>query len=525
MNVIPKMFIHPLQHLGSLVVLGLALMYSVHGYAQTWMQFPRSTPEAEGVSSKAILQFVEAADKSEAEFHSIMILRNGKVIAEGWWSPYRPDLKHTMYSVTKSWTSTAVGFAVAEGLLSVENKVIEFFPDELPDTVSDHLKQLSIKNLLTMSVGQDPDPTHNIASGSDNWVRAFLAREIVKQPGTTFLYNSMATYMLSAIVQKVTGQKVIDYLKPRLFDPLGITDIDSEVDPRGISTGGWGMRVRTEDMAKLGQLYLQKGSWNGRQILPEAWIEEATTRQILQSPDVPDSVREASDWLQGYGYQFWRTRHSAFRADGAFGQFIVVLPEKNMVIVFTAETPDMQRQINLAWEYILPGVKKQALPTDKAAQRALDKKLRSLQLAIPERGVSSDREKAVLGKAIRLEKNELDLEEIVIRANGSGYEVSFKIGSDVYPIGFGSGKWIFGETEKHGPHLVSKARAKFKGLPPFKVAGTLSWKDNDTLELTLRYLESPHTERITIAFDGSNARVVTAPSFAPGMEVNISGKY
>src|SRR5690606_15944536 len=184
------------------------------------------------------------------------------------------------------------GFAVAEGLLSVENKVIEFFPDELPDTVSDHLKQLSIKNLLTMSVGQDPDPTHNIASGSDNWVRAFLAREIVKQPGTTFLYNSMATYMLSAIVQKVTGQKVIDYLKPRLFDPLGITDIDSEVDPRGISTGGWGMRVRTEDMAKLGQLYLQKGSWNGRQILPAAWVKEATTRQILQSPDVPDSVRE-----------------------------------------------------------------------------------------------------------------------------------------------------------------------------------------------------------------------------------------
>src|SRR5690606_16080935 len=174
------------------VALSFILLVSFSASAQRSTALPRSTPEAEGVSSRELLRFVNAADKSEVEFHSLMILRNGKVIAEGWWSPYRPDLKHTMYSVTKSWTSTAVGFAVAEGLLSVENKVIEFFPDELPDTVSDHLKQLSIKNLLTMSVGQDPDPTHNIASGSDNWVRAFLAREIVKQPGTTFLYNSMA---------------------------------------------------------------------------------------------------------------------------------------------------------------------------------------------------------------------------------------------------------------------------------------------------------------------------------------------
>src|SRR5690606_30381331 len=148
---------------------------------------------------------------------SMMLLRNGKVIAEGWWAPYRADLKHTMYSVTKSWTSTAVGFAVAEGHVSVEDKVIKFFPDELPDTVSDYLKQLSVRNLLTMTVGHDPDPTFNIVSGSENWVRDFLSKPIDNEPGSRFLYNTTATYMLSAIVQKVTGQKVIDYLRPRLF--------------------------------------------------------------------------------------------------------------------------------------------------------------------------------------------------------------------------------------------------------------------------------------------------------------------
>lgn len=508
-------------YLGSLTL----LFYSVVGTAQPRKQLPRSTPEAEGVSSEAILRFVEAAEKSETEFHSMMLLRNGKVIAEGWWAPYHEDLKHTMYSVTKSWTSTAVGFAVAEGHFSVDDKVITFFPDELPDTVSDHLKQLSVKNLLTMTVGHDPDPTFNIVSNSENWVRDFLARPIDDKPGSKFLYNTTATYMLSAIIQKVTGQKVIDYLKPRLFDPLGITDVDSEVDPKGINTGGWGMRVRTEDMAKLGQLYLQKGMWNGKQILPASWIEEATSQQILQAPDVTQTVRDSSDWLQGYGYQFWRTRHNAFRADGAFGQFIVVLPEKDMVIVFTGETPDMQRQINLAWEHILPGVREQPLPRSTTAQKELAKKLKGLALPVPDKGVKSVRETAIQDKPIVLEANEFGIEQIVIRSKGPVYTIDIKTKSDVYPIGFGSGKWIFGETRKHGPYLLSGAKAKFEGLPPFKVAGAYSWKDDNTLELTLRYIESPHTEKITLIFDEHNPTVMIINSFAPESPVTILGKY
>jgi len=243
---------------------------------------PRSTPEAEGVSSKAIITFLDsAATNTRTEFHSFMLLRHGKVIAEGWWDPYRPDLKHTMYSASKSFTSTAVGFAVKEKKLSIEDKIISFFPDKLPDSISPFLEQLKVKHLLMMSTGQRREPP----TTTQDWVKSYLETPVDIEPGTRYRYSSLATFMLSAIVQKVSGQKVIDYLTPRLFEPLGIEGIDWETAPGGINTGGWGLRVKTEDMAKLGQLYLNKGKWNGKQLLPEKWVEEATSLKIQQRPD------------------------------------------------------------------------------------------------------------------------------------------------------------------------------------------------------------------------------------------------
>lgn len=256
---------------------------------------PRSTPEAEGVSSQSILNFIEAAENSKHELHSFMVLRHGKVIAEGWWNPYKPELKHTMYSASKSFTSTAIGFAVTENLISVSDKVISFFPEYLPDTVSENLADLEIRDLLSMTFGQEPEPPFAKIVGSDNWIKSILSFPIINKPGSVFLYNSFGTYLLSAIIQKVTGEKVVDYLKPRLFEPLGISDQDWEVDPMGINTGGWGLRVKTKDMAKLGQLYLQHGKWNGVQILPKEWVEEATTSKILQSPDLAQDERDKND--------------------------------------------------------------------------------------------------------------------------------------------------------------------------------------------------------------------------------------
>src|SRR5512133_1061631 len=240
---------------------------------------PRSAPEAQGVDSKSILDFLDAIPHSKHEFHSFILARHGEVIAEGFWKPYRAESPQMMYSMSKSFTSTGVGFAVAEGRLTVNDPVISFFPEELPSDVSENLRALQVKHLLSMSVGHAQDST-GFLWAEDNWVRKFLSLPIANQPGTAFLYNSGATYMLSAIISKVTGQKLVDYLKPRLFEPLAIDGITWETCPCGINTGGWGLKIQTEGLAKFGELYRLKGEWNGKRLLPAAWVEEATSFKI-----------------------------------------------------------------------------------------------------------------------------------------------------------------------------------------------------------------------------------------------------
>ena len=327
----------------------------------------KSLPRAEATPkmTKALNKYLEAVGKAEQDLHSVMVLQHGKVIAERWLSEGAWNKPHVMNSVSKTFTATAIGFAVSEGLLKVTDKVISFFPDKLPATISPNLEKLEIRHLLTMSGGHDTDPTGKVRQmeGAD-WVEAFLNTPFEHEPGTFFCYNSMGTYVLSAIVQKVTGQKVVDYLYPRLFRPLGIVGVHWEESPQGINCGGWGLYIRTEDMAKMGQFLLQKGQWNGKQLLPASWVEEATTTKVASVPAGvrPEKAKELgltaknSDWVQGYGYQMWRCRHDAVRADGANGQYIILLPEKDAVIVTTAHIGDMQAEINLIWKYLLPAL-------------------------------------------------------------------------------------------------------------------------------------------------------------------------
>ena len=475
-------------------------------FAQKQVTLSRSNPEVEGVSSEGINNFIEAVSKSKHELHSFMILRHGKVVSEGWWNPYRNDLKHTLYSCSKSFTATAIGFAVSERKLTVNDKVISFFPEDLPDQISPNLAELKIKDLLSMSVGHEKEPSSIIAT-SDNWVKEFLNTPIKYQPGTKFLYNSPATYMLSAIVQKVTGQKVIDYLKPRLFDPLGILGIDWEIDPKGINTGGWGLRLKTEDMAKFGQLFLQKGKWNGKQILPVSWVEEASTMKILQDPNATQSRKDSSDWLQGYCYQMWRCRNNGYRADGANGQLIIVLPDKDAVIAITAEAPDMQGEINLIWKHLLPAFEDKKLPSNPKLTASLKEKASSLYLPILSKNAHSAMESNISGKNYSMIAGEKTFEGASFEFKNDICYLSLKTDSVTHRIPFGFGKWELSETTKFGPYLVARAKANRVGLPIFKVAGSYGWKDEKTLEMTLRYIESPHTETITCTFEDEKVSV------------------
>ncbi len=328
-------------------------------YNQATKALPRSKPELEGISPEAVSSFLAGIKDKGLDLHSIVILRHGKVVAEQWFGENAPDKNHVMHSVSKTFTSTAIGFAVAENRLKVTDKVISFFPDELPEVVSPNLAELEVQDLLTMTVGHDIDPTAEIRAAGGSWERQFLAKPVNNKPGTRFVYNSMATYMLSAIVQRLTGEKVLDYLYPRLFRPLGITGAEWSTSPTGVNAGGWGLFIKTEDMAKFGQFYLQKGKWAGKQLLPEAWFDEATSAKITE-PAIwvkAGTKPKDSDYLQGYCYQMWRCRHNAYRADGANGQFIIVLPDKDAVIALTANINPTQQELDMVWKYLLPAFK------------------------------------------------------------------------------------------------------------------------------------------------------------------------
>jgi len=486
---------------------------------QVYTNLLRSTPEAEGVSAKGILTFLDSAAVSKHEFHSFMFLRHGKVVAEGWWSPYRSDLKHSLYSTSKSFTSTAVGFAVTEKKLSLDDKVLSFFPEDKPDTVSPFLAELKVRDLITMSVGMDPDPTGRVVTQDSNWVKGFLATPIVNKPGTKFLYNTLSTYMLSAIVQKVTGQKVIDYLTPRLFEPLGIKGEDWETDLQGINTGGWGLRLKTEDMAKFGQLLLQKGRWQGKQLIPASWVDEATSFKIDQAPNAPPSKKDSSDWMQGYCYQFWRCRHNAFRADGAFGQYIIVMPDKDAVIAITAESPDMQDEINLVWKYLYTAIADGKLPADEASDKLLAGRLSSLALPLPAKGMGSTLPVALNGKTFDFPANTQQVKSMQLHFGDSLCKLDLATETGNYEFSYGLCKWAYGESTKPGPYLVNGAKNMYVGLPPLRVAGCYTFTDPNTLELVLRYYESPHTLYYLITLDTGNLRVETRISFNPDLKI------
>ncbi|MDB6137306.1 MAG: class beta-lactamase-related serine hydrolase [Verrucomicrobiaceae bacterium] len=472
---------------------------------------PRSTPEAEGVDSKGIEAFIDAIAHSKHELHSFMMLRHGKVISEGWWAPYGPQYNHTMYSMSKSFTSTAVGLAVSEGKLSVEDLVVQFFPQDVPEPVSDHLASLKVKHLLTMSVGNETEPTP-IVIKDEHWVRAFLERPITHAPGSVFMYNSTATYMLSAIVTKITGQTVLDFLKPRLFEPLGITGMTWETCPRGINTGGWGLSIPTEGLAKFGQLYLQKGKWNGRQLLPAPWVKEATTFKIQQpEPAKPNRPKEQNDWLQGYCYQFWRCQHGAFRGDGAFGQYTIVLPKQDAVIVMTGESHEMQGELDLVWQHLLPACQPKALP---AVENQLSTNLAKLTLALPRGHPILATAASLSAKTFKLDANDLGLTSLNITFNDNLCTFTAMAGETPHAIVCGLGQWQRGETSLPGtpPRLIAGGAASVPS--PSKIASAAAWKDAHTLEMLWRYYETSHHDAVTCQFDGDQVTVSFLNSIA-----------
>ena len=304
--------------------------------------------------------------------HSIMVVKDGKVIAEKWFQGHTPDSVHAMFSVSKTFTAAAVGIAIGDGKMSLDDKVVDYFQDvALP---ADNPCNATVKDLLMMAGGHDTDPTLEVLEVDARAMTSALKKGVdvapvffsypfVHEPGTHFCYNSLGTYVLSYIVQKVTGESVLDYLTPRIFEPLGIDKPTWEADSRGVTCGGWGLSLKTEDMAKFGQLLLQKGKWGDKQLIPADFVDEMGKAQVECAPagiriedaeTVSGIPASENDWRQGYGFQTWINKVDGFRADGAGGQFILVLPEKNAVVAVTAWLSNTQKQMDFVWNYIYP---------------------------------------------------------------------------------------------------------------------------------------------------------------------------
>lgn len=344
------------------------------------MEFERVTPEQVGISSKGILAFIEETQRRSIEMHSLMVLRHGKICAEGWWAPYAPDIKHAMFSFSKSLTSTAIGFAEQEGLLTLDEKLVDLFPDKCPANPSENLKQADLYSLLTMSCGHEKEP--GVFGQEDpEWIKGFLHHDFKYKPGTMFQYNTAGTNMLAAVLQKKTGMTLTQYLKPRLLDPLGMKDVYCQALPDGVEHGGSGYFLATEDMARFIQFWLQKGVWEGKRLLNEAWFDKASAKQI--ETDNPVYAPTIDNWQKGYGFQFWRcVPEGIYRADGAYGQFGIVIPEKDAAIIISSASLATNDLLNICWATILPAITDEScLPADAAAD-TLKHTLANLKLPV-----------------------------------------------------------------------------------------------------------------------------------------------
>jgi CubicO group peptidase (beta-lactamase class C family) len=485
-----------------------------------------SSAEAEGVDPAGIRALIDDLDGDPAQDpHALLVVRHGAVIASAQWEPYALDRPQLVYSLSKSFTTTAAGFAVAEGLLDLDTPAADYFP-EYTDSVALASRGILVRHLASMATGHVNDMFAAFAIDPEHPIRAFLAAAPEREPGSVFAYNQLATYTLGAIIQRRSGQRLSEYLRPRLLEPLGIAPVGWQQQPVDVELGFSGLFTTPESIAKLGQLYLDGGMWNGKRLLQESWVAEATRSHVDNA--APGGLTKAdSDWEQGYGFQFWMSRHG-YRGDGAFGQYCLVLPEQDAVIALTSQTVDMQDVLNRVWKHLLPAFHDHALAPHADGGKALhdvrlsigfDETLGSLSAladdAAGEYRRSGDEQSRTEYAA---------LETVALERDGAGWRVTLREESAAEaenapssmpesaaaavvvpqrtaatPTGtvggpIGEGRWAVTEGGESGSLEV-----------PVAVRGGIRSSD-DTVSVDVAFIDTPH--RLTLLFD-TKERTVT----------------
>ena len=446
---------------------------------------PRSAPAREGVSTQAVIDMMDSLMAlPNCEIHHVMVVRHGRVIAEMHPAPFRAEDAHTLYSASKTFTSLAVGIAIDENLLRLDDRVVTFFPDKRPDTISDNLAAMTVRDLLMMASGIKPDWAMRDLEGAD-WIKVWLAKSCDEQPGTHFQYDSMCTFMLSAIVQRVTGRTMLDYLNRKLFAPMHITQVDSEMSPDGINTGGWGMRVQAETLAKLGMLLMNKGRWEGRQLVSEDYMEQACSPLIYykdrKETDAP------TDGNQGYGYQVWQCKWpGAFRADGAFGQYSVAVPQEELVVVILGMIPNGHPELACIWNQLMPGLKDSPLQPEKKLQQRLNHLCATAALPLPQGKQQTKKGQQIAGMVMQLDSNQHGYRHLTITYDGS-LMVTYSDGTKDL-IASGYGQWRYTEMRGFPPYSIHAVNRMRDLRHDFVAASSHAWTSPTTLEVRVHYV-------------------------------------
>ena len=490
------------------------------------MAFERVSPESVGIRSEDIRSFLKESYKAGIQLHSFMLIRHGKVAAEGWYRPYSPDARHAIFSFSKTFTQIAVGFAVQEGILSLDEKLVDLFPEELPEKVSENLALADIESLLTMSCGHEAElTTVDIETRGGNWVKAFFEQEFKYRPHTMFQYNTTGTDLLCLILLKKTGQTLTQFLTPRLFEPLGINDVhcstmgDRVVQPDApyseVEAGGWGYHMRTEDLARFIWFLEQRGVWEGKRLLSEEWFDRAFRKQIETDNEV--YAPQTYHWKQGYCYQCWCNPYSgSWRADGLYGQFGYVLPQKDAVMIMTAASVNTEKQLSLFDSMIADRMEENALSENPKEWRKLQKKTRKLKLHAPWAVRQSWSEPLLGGRNFTIDNPYgISLEEFI---GGAGHFVrdSLALESMFFTIEKNQLLISFSERNTVQEHTSPLTQTLCVGLDGEYRKSTLAdgvyfaagkWVWSDEMELEVRYQEAVGAGIIRLTFDESGLKL------------------
>lgn len=473
------------------------------------MNFTPVTPESVGIPSAAVSAMLDRLYRDGIEMHGFMLLRHGKLCAQGSWAPYRPNVPHIMFSFSKSLTSTAIGFAVQEGVLSLDDRLVDIFPDKCPAQPSENLQKCQIRHLLMMGCGHESE-IEWASGGEADWITAFLHHPFVYEPGTHFLYNTAGTNMLSAILTKKTGLTLTQFLKPRLFEPLGMSDIFCQPMPDGTQMGGAGMSLTLEDMARFTQFVANKGAWEGRQLLNAAWFDQAASKQI---DNAGAGWGGDKDWQAGYCFQFWRCwPEGVFRGDGAYGQFGIVMAPKDAVLVIQSASQTLQAVLDAVWEELLPKMQDAPLPEDSRAHHVLANRLKHLELN-PLLGTRAPGAEASLNGAVYTPDQALPGLRDIVGGMGAFAPQGGSLKALRFRFEQGAAQLAFQEEGGEAVLDLGMEGHFAENTVNGTVYGTnAAWRSFDTLEVQIRNTGMVSGRRFLFRFGGSRLTVTATPT-------------